>query len=42
MAFMSVITQLATVEMTMAIWEYDPTLPQNRILEGSIDVIAAL
>ncbi len=26
----------------MAIWEYDPTLPQNCLLEGSIDVIATL
>ena len=40
--FMSIITRLATIETTMAIWEYDPTLPQNRLLEGSIDVVAAL
>ena len=41
-AFMSVITRLATLKTTMAIWEYDPTLPQNCLLEGSIDVIATL
>ena len=40
--FMSIITRLATIETTMAIWEYDPTLPQNRLLEGSIDVVATL
>ena len=40
--FMSIITRLATIETMMAIWEYDPTLPQNRLLEGSIDVVAAL
>jgi len=41
-AFMSVITRLATLETMMAIWEYDPTLPQNRLLEDSIDIVAAL
>jgi hypothetical protein len=42
MAFMSIVTWLSTIETTMAIWDYDPTLPQNRILEGSIDVVATL
>ena len=40
--FMSIITRLATIETTMAIWEYNPTLPQNRLLEGSIDVVTTL
>ena len=39
---MSIITRLATIKTTMAIWEYDPTLPQNHLLEGSIDVVAML
>jgi len=36
------ITQIAAVETAIAIWEYDPTLPDNRILDGSLDVIAAI
>ena len=40
--FMSIITRLATIETTTAIWEYDPTLPQNHLLEGSIDVVTTL
>jgi hypothetical protein len=36
------ITKIAAVETTSAIWEYDPDLPDNRILGGSLDVIAAI
>jgi hypothetical protein len=36
------ITQIAAVETATAIWEYDPTLPDNRVLGGSLDVIAAI
>jgi len=36
------ITKIAAVETTAAIWEYDPDLPDNRILGGSLDVIAAI
>ena len=36
------ITKIAAVENANAIWEYDPSLPNNRILEGSLDVIAAI
>lgn len=36
------ITKIAAVETTAAIWEYDPDLPNNRILGGSLDVIAAI
>jgi hypothetical protein len=39
---MSHITKLAVVETTTAIWEYDPLLPNNRIVNGSLDSIAAL
>jgi hypothetical protein len=41
-AFMSYITKIAAVETATAIWEYDPTLPDNPVLGGSLDVIAAL
>jgi hypothetical protein len=36
------ITKIAAVETTAAIWEYDPDLPNNQILGGSLDVIAAI
>jgi hypothetical protein len=36
------ITKIAAVENHTAIWEYDPDLPNNRILGGSLDVIAAV
>lgn len=36
------ITKIAAVETTTAIWEYDPDLPDNRILGRSLDVIAAI
>lgn len=39
---MSHITKIAAVETTTAIWEYDPDLPGNRVLGGSLDVIAAI
>jgi hypothetical protein len=39
---MTHITKIAAVETTTAIWEYDPTLPDNRVLNGSLDVIAAI
>jgi hypothetical protein len=39
---MGCITKIAAVENANAIWEYDPSLPNNRILEGSLDVIAAI
>lgn len=39
---MSVITNTATVETTSAIWEFDPTLPGNRVLGDSLDIISAL
>ena len=39
---MSVITKIAAVETTSAIWEYDPTLSGNRVLGDSLDVVAAV
>ena len=36
------ITKIAAVETTTAIWEYDPGLPDNQVLGGSLDVIAAI
>ena len=36
------ITKIAAVENATAIWEYDPTQENNRVLGGSLDVIAAI
>ena len=36
------ITKIAAVENATAIWEYDPSLEGNRVLVGSLDVIAAI
>jgi nitrogen-specific signal transduction histidine kinase len=36
------ITKIAAVESATAISEYDPSLPDNRVLNGSLDVIAAV
>jgi hypothetical protein len=41
-AVMTHITKIAAVETATAIWEYDPSLPDNRVLNGSLDVIAAI
>jgi hypothetical protein len=41
-AVMGHITRIAAVENATAIWEYDPALPDNRVLGGSLDVIASL
>lgn len=39
---MAAITKTAAMETTQAIWEYDPQDAHNRVLGGSLDVIAAL
>jgi hypothetical protein len=39
---MGCITKIAAIENANAIWEYDPSLLNNRILGGSLDVIAAI
>jgi len=36
------ITRIAAIENATVIWEYNPTLPGNRVLGGSLDVIAAI
>jgi hypothetical protein len=41
-AVMTHITKIAAVENATAIWEYDPTRDDNRVLGGSLDVIAAI
>ena len=41
-AVMSSITKIAAIESAQAIWEFDPTLDGNRLLGGSLDVIAAI
>jgi hypothetical protein len=41
-AVMGHITKIAVIENTNAIWEYDTELPGNRVLGGSLDVVAAL
>jgi hypothetical protein len=40
--FMSHVTRIAAVESANVIWEYDPTLPSNRVLSGSLDVISVI
>ena len=40
--FMSVVTKLAHVKTTTTIWEFDPTLSQNRVLDNTIDVVAVI
>jgi len=39
---MSVITKIAHVETTTAIWEFDLTLTQNQVLGDSLDVVTAI
>ena len=39
---MSHIMKIAGVETATAIWEYDPSLPDNHVLNGSLDIIAAI
>lgn len=41
-AVMANITKIAAVETTTSIWEFDPSLPDNRILEDALDVIATI
>ena len=42
MAFMEHVTKLAAVENAQATWEYDPSLPNNKVHGGGLDVIAAV
>ena len=36
------ITKIAAIENQTAIWECNPDLPNNRVLGGSLNVIAAV
>ena len=36
------ITKIAAIENANIIWEYNPSLPNNRILRGPLDMIAAI
>ena len=36
---MDCIMKITAVEMTTAIWEYDLSLPDNRVLNSSLDVV---
>jgi len=36
------ITKIAAIENANAIWKYNPSLPNNHILRGFLDVIAAI
>ena len=40
--FMSEVTKVGIIENKQAIWDYDPTLPENRIVCGGLDVIAVI
>jgi len=39
---MECITKIVVVENATAIWEYNPSREDNRVLGGSLDVIAAI
>lgn len=39
---MSAITRIAAVETTTAMWEYDLTLTNNRVMDNSLDIIVAV
>ena len=41
-AIMSSITKVVAIKNVQAIWEFDPTLDGNRVLRGSLDVIAVI
>jgi hypothetical protein len=41
-AVMTYITKIAAIKNANTIWEYDPELPSNRVLGGSLDVVAAI
>ena len=40
--FMNIVMQTAHIETTTAIWEFNPTLPQNWVLGNSLDVIVVI
>ena len=41
--FMGVVTKIAHVEMTTVIWEFNSTLPENKVLSNnSIDIVVSI
>ena len=41
-AVMAHITKITAIEHANAIWEYDPELPGNCMLGGSLDIVAGI
>ncbi|KAF9230993.1 hypothetical protein BU15DRAFT_82948 [Melanogaster broomeanus] len=39
---MSTLTKTAAADTSSAIWEFDPMLPDNRVLGGSLDAVATV
>lgn len=39
---LSVVTKISSVETSTAIWEFDPSLPKNRVMNGSPDVVTTI
>lgn len=39
---MTDVTQVGVIESKQAIWDYDPTLEENRVVSGGLDVIAVI
>jgi hypothetical protein len=39
---MAEITRIDHIATTTAIWEFDPMLPSNRVMNNSLDVVAAI
>ena len=39
---MSEVTQIAHIATSTAIWEFDPTLLGNRVMNNRLDVVAAI
>lgn len=39
---MAHITRIGAIETTTAIWDFDPSIPDNRLLGDSLDVISAI
>ncbi|KAI0061782.1 hypothetical protein BV25DRAFT_1804928 [Artomyces pyxidatus] len=40
--FMAYITKIAVIENKQAVWDYDPSTPDNRIFGRDLDVIAVI
>jgi hypothetical protein len=40
--FMSILTNIGGIQTAAALWEFDPSEVENRVLGGSLDVICAI